>query len=110
VRRRYVAAIVERADVDLSPGAAWLLVQIEREPSQCVLDLGRKGKADPVKLQESKADLLDKSLITSTATDDVYQLTKEGCDMLDRLVAARREASRSAGGGSSMPSPANSSR
>jgi DNA-binding MarR family transcriptional regulator len=91
VRRRYVAAIVERAGVDLSPGAAWLLVQVEREPTQCVRDLGRKGKADPVKLQESKADLLEKSLITSTAKEDVYQLTKEGCDLYNRLVAARRE-------------------
>src|SRR5215217_2153595 len=91
VRRRYVAAIVERAGVDLSPGAAWLLVQIEREPNVNIHELGRKGKADPVKLQDSKAELLDKSLVAPTATTDVYQLNESGCEIYNRLVAARRE-------------------
>src|SRR5690242_7445240 len=31
VRRRYIAAVVARSGVDLSPNAAWLLVQIERD-------------------------------------------------------------------------------
>jgi DNA-binding MarR family transcriptional regulator len=91
VRRRYVAAIVERAGVDLSPGAAWLLVQIEREPNVNIHDLGRKGKADPVKLQSSKAELLDKSLVAPTSATDVYQLNEAGCEIYNRLVAARRE-------------------
>ncbi len=91
VRRRYVAAIVERAGVDLSPGAAWLLVQIEREPNVNIHDLGRKGKADPIKLQHSKAELLDKSLVAATSTTDVYQLNEGGCEIYNRLVAARRE-------------------
>lgn len=91
VRRRYVAAIVERAGVDLSPGAAWLLVQIEREPDVNIHELGRKGKADPVKLQSSRAELLDKTLVTSTPATDVYQLTGGGCEIYNRLVAARRE-------------------
>jgi hypothetical protein len=91
VRRRYVAAIVERAGVDLSPGAAWLLVQIEREPNVNIHDLGRKGKADPVKLQDSKKELLDKSLVAPTATTDVYRLNEGGCEIYNRLVAARRE-------------------
>jgi DNA-binding MarR family transcriptional regulator len=91
VRRRYVAAIVERAGVDLAPGAAWLLVQIEREPGVSVHDLGRKGKADLIKLQSSKADLIEKNLIAPTSANDVYQLTGAGCDIYNRLVAARRE-------------------
>ena len=91
VRRRYVAAVVERAGVDLTPGAAWLLVQIEREPGVNVSELGRKGKADPNKLTRSRAELLAKSLITSVQADDVYTLTGAGCDIYNRLVAARRE-------------------
>jgi DNA-binding MarR family transcriptional regulator len=91
VRRRYVAAIVERAGVDLSPGAAWLLVQIEREPEVNIHELGRKGKADPIKLQSSKAELLDKTLVTPTSASDVYRLTEKGCEIYNRLVAARRE-------------------
>ena len=91
VRRRYVAAVVERAGVDLSPGAAWLLVQIEREPGVTVNELRRKGKADPIKLVASKAELLEKSLIAPAAANDVYSLTTGGCDIYNRLVAARRE-------------------
>jgi len=91
VRRRYVAAVVERAGVDLSPQAAWLLVQIEREPGVTVKELCRKGKADPNKLAASKTELLDKSLVTPAHEADVYTLTRDGCDLYNRLVAARRE-------------------
>lgn len=91
VRRRYVAAVVERAGLDLSPGAAWLLVQIEREPDANVRDLGRKGKADPNKLNASRAELLEKSLIAPASASDVFTLSGAGCDVYNRLVVARRE-------------------
>jgi hypothetical protein len=91
VRRRYVDAIVKRAGVELTPGAAWLLVQIEREPGVDVHVLGRKGKADMSKLGGSKTELLEKSLIAPAPGEDVYTLTREGCDIYNRLVAARRE-------------------
>jgi len=91
VRRRYVAAIVTRAGVDLSIEAAWLLVQIEREPGVSVHALGRKGKADPNKLQAGRVELLEKSLIVPAQASDVYTLTGAGCEIYNRLVAARRE-------------------
>lgn len=91
VRRRYVAAVVERSGVDLTPGAAWLLVQIEREPGVNVSELGRRGKADPNKMTRSRAELLAKSLITPEPGNDVYSITGAGCDIYNRLVAARRE-------------------
>jgi DNA-binding MarR family transcriptional regulator len=91
VRRRYVAAVVERAGVDLSPQAAWLLVQIEREPGKSVTELARKGKADQSKLSASRAELLEKSLVAPAREADVYMLTGAGCDIYNRLVAARRE-------------------
>jgi EmrB/QacA subfamily drug resistance transporter len=90
-RRRYVTAIVERAGVDLSAVAAWLLAQIEREPDVSVQELGRKGKVDPAKIDTAKAELLDKSLIAAASTADVYKLTNTGCEIYNRLVAARRE-------------------
>lgn len=91
VRRRYVDAIVKRAGVELTPGAAWLLVQIEREPGVDIHVLGRKGKADPNKLSISRTELLEKSLVVPASTNDVYTLTGAGCDIYNRLVAARRE-------------------
>ncbi len=90
-RRRYVTAIVERAGVDLSAVAAWLLAQIEREPDVSVQELGRKGKVDPAKVETAQAELLDKSLIAAASTSDVYKLTNTGCEIYNRLVAARRE-------------------
>jgi DNA-binding MarR family transcriptional regulator len=82
---------VTRAGVDLSPAAAWLLVQIEREPDTNIQELGRKGKADPNKLESAKAELVDKSLIASASASDVYRLNEAGCEIYNRLVAARRE-------------------
>jgi len=91
VRRQYVTAIVTRAGVDLSPAAAWLLVQIEREPEVNIHDFGRKGKVELHKIQSAKTELLEKSLITPAAASDVYRLNEAGCDIYNRLVTARRE-------------------
>lgn len=91
VRRRYIAAIVERAGVDLSPAAAWLLVQIERERGVDVGELGRRGKADAKKLKAATAELLHESLIEAGSVANVYALTEAGCEIFNRLAAARRE-------------------
>lgn len=91
VRRRYIAAIVTRAGVDLSPTAAWLLVQIERERDVDVHELGRRGKCDAKKLKSATADLLNESLIAGGSVADVYRLTEAGCDTYNRLAAARRQ-------------------
>jgi EmrB/QacA subfamily drug resistance transporter len=91
VRRRYIASIVTRAGVDLSPTAAWLLVQIEREPDVHVQELGRRGKCDANKLKSATAELLQESLIATDSVADVYRLTEPGCETYNRLVTARRE-------------------
>lgn len=91
VRRRYIAAIVARAGVDLSPAAAWLLVQIEREPGAPIDRLVRRGTCDAKNLQAATTELLDKSLIAAGSAVDVYRLTETGCEIYNRLVAARRE-------------------
>jgi DNA-binding MarR family transcriptional regulator len=90
VRRRYIAAIVTRAGVELSPTAAWLLVQIERERNVDVEELGRRGKCELKKVSAATAELLDKSLIEADSVADVYRLTGAGCDIYNRLVTARR--------------------
>ncbi|HEY0761238.1 MAG TPA: MDR family MFS transporter [Pyrinomonadaceae bacterium] len=81
VLRKYIAAVVARAQVELSVGAAWLLVKIEREPG---------FKVGTSKLESAKMELLSKSLIEERS-GGVYSLTEEGCDIYNRLVAARRE-------------------
>lgn len=91
VLRRYIAAVVARAQLDLSVGAAWLLVQIEREPGVSVLQLGRNAKVEPGKVETGAKELLDNSLIERRSGKDVYALTEEGCETYNRLAAARRE-------------------
>ena len=91
VTRDAIKSIVARAGVDLSPTAAWLLVQIERERDVDVNELARRGKFDAKILQNATAELLSSSLIAPAAVPDVYQLTKAGCDIYNRLVVARRE-------------------
>ena len=91
VLRRSIATVVARAHVELSPEAAWLLVQIEREPDVDVYELGRRGKCDARMLKRATDELLSKSLIQTDSASNVYALTDAGCDVYNRLVAARRE-------------------
>ena len=91
VLRRYIADVVEQARVELSIGAAWLLVQIEREPGVSVHALGRNAKVEASKVENSTAELLNSSLIERRSVNDVYALTSEGCEIYNRLAAARRE-------------------
>lgn len=91
VRRRYIDAIVTRAGVDLSTTAAWLLVQVERERGVEVYELGRRGKCETTKVNAATAELLNKSLIEASPVANVYRLTRAGCEVYNRLVAARRE-------------------
>lgn len=91
VRRRHIAAIVARARVDMSTGAAWLLVQIEREPGAGIYELGRRGKCDADKVTRAVTELLNESLIEPGPAPNVYVLTEAGCETYNRIAKARRE-------------------
>ena len=82
---------MERAGVDLSLNAAWLLVHIERERGVDVNELGRRGKCAANDIKTATAELLSKSLIEAGSVANVYRLTSAGCEIYNRLVAARRE-------------------
>ena len=75
----------------MSPEAAWLLVQIEREPDIDVYELGRRGKCGADLLERATGELLSKLLIQTASASNVYALTDKGCDIYNRLVTARRE-------------------
>jgi DNA-binding MarR family transcriptional regulator len=91
VLRASIAAVVARAQLDLTIGAAWLLVQIEREPGVAAHELGRNAKVEAAKVEISTTELLNRSLIERRSGANVYGLTKEGCEIYNRLAAARRE-------------------
>ncbi len=88
VQREHIRRIVERAGETVSPLAAWLLVQIDREPSCDPLALGRKHQIDDARVRSAIDELRDRRLIEGNAPH--LSLTVAGCDALTRLIAARR--------------------
>ncbi|HWW74241.1 MAG TPA: hypothetical protein VNZ44_02540, partial [Pyrinomonadaceae bacterium] len=91
-RRRYVERIVERAGIDLSPAAAWLLGRLEKEPALDPSALARTHRVEPALVAEALAELSGKGLVaeTNAAGGSGRALTDEGCRVFNLLVAARR--------------------
>ncbi|MBV8856151.1 MAG: MFS transporter [Acidobacteria bacterium] len=91
-RRRSVEKIVERAGVELSPAAAWLLVRLEKDPALDPPALARAHHVEPGRIGEALAELKGKGLVAETgpAGQGGRRLTEEGCRVFNRLVEARR--------------------
>jgi EmrB/QacA subfamily drug resistance transporter len=94
VQREYIERIVERAGVDLSPAAAWLLLQIEEDPATDARVLARTHGVDVDRLASGIDELESRGLITESPSQDgsdiSHALTPEGCDVFDRIGDARR--------------------
>jgi EmrB/QacA subfamily drug resistance transporter len=92
LQRAHIEQIVRRAGETLSPAAAFMLVRIERDPRSSPeafahrYDLGR--------LRAGIGELLGRGLIAQkkpgNGTSPEYDVTSTGCDVLARLVEARR--------------------
>jgi DNA-binding MarR family transcriptional regulator len=92
VQRAHIERIVSRAGETLSPLAAWLLVQVEREPATSPFELARKQGIPAERAQSAIEELRRRGLVTVPRADSHThsELTPTGCQVLDRLVAARR--------------------
>jgi EmrB/QacA subfamily drug resistance transporter len=92
VQRAHIAQIVARAGVALSPGAAWLLVRIERDPALDLRTLGDAHQVAPDRMATLREELELGGLIVPAATSErgPWRLTDAGCDTLARLIDARR--------------------
>jgi EmrB/QacA subfamily drug resistance transporter len=88
VQRRHIERIVARAGESLTPLAAWLLVRIEREPERDPFAIARERGIEEDRVRLALEELRGRGLIE--ARDGKGSLTPAGCDVLDRLVAARR--------------------
>jgi DNA-binding MarR family transcriptional regulator len=93
VQRQHLQLIVDRAGETLSPLAAFLLVQLEREPNRSLNDVARSRNIPPERITTAIDELNRRGLITASATTAPAnsKLTREGCEVLDRIVDARRE-------------------
>ena len=88
VQREHIRRIVERAGETLTPLAAWLLVHIDREPECDPVALGRRHQIEEHRVNAAIDELRDRRLIEGTAPK--LSLTAAGCDVLTRLIDARR--------------------
>lgn len=89
VQRGHIQRIVERAGQSLTPLAAYMLVRIDRahEGSPFVAAHERGISLDRVR--DAVAELRSNGLVRQDG-DVQLRLTNAGCDVLDRLVTARR--------------------
>jgi DNA-binding MarR family transcriptional regulator len=92
VQRAHIAMIVARAGETLSPLAAWLLVLVEREPRVSPFELARSRGIPPERAQAALEELRRRGLLTIPRVDSTThsELTASGCQVLERLVLARR--------------------
>jgi EmrB/QacA subfamily drug resistance transporter len=92
VQRAHIEKIVARAGESLSANAAWLLVKVEREPTVSPFDLARSRGIPPERAQAALEELRRRGLVTIPRADSTMhsELTSSGCQVLERLVAARR--------------------
>ncbi|MBV9773131.1 MAG: hypothetical protein JO040_04240 [Gemmatimonadetes bacterium] len=93
VRRHYIERIVERAGVELSPAAAWLLIRVEEAPALDTATLARQDRLDPARMEDAARELRERGLVEvrGEGRDVRRELTPRGCEVLERLVTARRE-------------------
>jgi hypothetical protein len=88
-RKRLVERLVERAGVDLSPAAAWLLVRLHEDPQA---DVGRLSASFDVPLDvadHALAELRGRGLVLD-GDGDGQRLGGDAEELVRRLVAERR--------------------
>jgi EmrB/QacA subfamily drug resistance transporter len=94
VQREHIALIVRRAGETLSPLAAWLLVRTQTTSYNDVLALAHTRGLSKERVELALTELRNRNLIASGSEDDAsgrsLVLTGAGCDVLERLTAARR--------------------
>jgi EmrB/QacA subfamily drug resistance transporter len=94
VQRQHIQRIVERAGETLTPLAAWLLVQVERVPEFDPASVTATRAIPRERVVTAVAELQRRDLLEVRDAADAgsapYRLTPRGCEVLDRIVTARR--------------------
>ncbi|HWV57361.1 MAG TPA: MFS transporter [Longimicrobiales bacterium] len=95
LRREYIVGVVERAGVDLSPGAAWLLIRFASNPRVAPTELARRYRVSPEQLEAAATELRQRGLVTlergAGGEPDRHSPTAAGQAILKRLLDARRD-------------------
>jgi EmrB/QacA subfamily drug resistance transporter len=96
VQREHIERMVRRAGEILSPLAAWLLVRTERTPDDDIVALARANGVEGERIDAAWGELVERGLLSLTEEPEGvsrprFKLTDDGCAVLSKLVAARRE-------------------
>ncbi len=92
IQRSHIAHIVARAGETLSPLSAWLLVQFERHPGEDPVERGARHGIAEERVRGAVEELDERELVAIAAVSPMrVVLTSRGCEVLERLVQARRE-------------------
>ncbi len=93
VQRAHIVHIVERAGLQLSPVAAWLLLKLGRGTEMDMEALATKHHLEAPRLQDGLDELLSGGMIMERGITDgclAHELTAEGSEALALLATARR--------------------
>jgi DNA-binding MarR family transcriptional regulator len=95
-RRRAVEALAQRAGVDLSAAASWLLVRLHENPAGDVDALADSFDVPRDTAWTALTDLRDRELVVERPGSDgqpvIREVTPPGEEIVERLIAARRAA------------------
>ena len=97
IRREYFSRIVSRAEVNVGTPAAWLLLQIEADPSIRPGELARSRGVPAERLEDALAELRSARLVEEVRGEDGelhLMPSAAGRVVLGQLVTARRERLR----------------
>jgi DNA-binding MarR family transcriptional regulator len=91
VRRKHIERIVARAGVRLGAPAAWLLMRLDERSGIPLDQLAHRAPYDVHVLGGAADELRGAGLVVErTAGTKGLELTRAGCEVLERIVAARR--------------------
>jgi EmrB/QacA subfamily drug resistance transporter len=88
-RRRLVERIAERAGVDLSAGACWLLVRVPEDPAISVVEQCRRFDVPEHIGVSAMVELIDRGMMLRTEAG-TYETTPAGDEAREKLIAERR--------------------
>jgi EmrB/QacA subfamily drug resistance transporter len=87
-RRQLVQRLAERAHVDLSPAACWLIVRLQEDPDADIMVLCETFGLPPDVGERGLAELQERELVLEGPNGRT--VAAEGDEIADRLVAERR--------------------
>jgi EmrB/QacA subfamily drug resistance transporter len=87
-RRQLVQRLAERAGVDLSPAACWLIVRLHEDPDADIPTLCRAFDLPEDVGERALQELMDAHMVG--ATDEHRTITPGGQEVAEKLVAERR--------------------